>query len=172
MSDAQRRSLRTLIQGLLGTTGIVALWQVFAPEDWRLSGEQVAVLGPFLTMFATFVMNWLEDHGAIPSLLKAPASPGPVPLGTPVSEVVEYHPPADAPPGGRARPRQGPSEFEPSYDAEPEPPPAPTPTAEPAQENTGWGGPGMDQAEPRRPQAPRPPAAGMADAPPAPPKVG
>lgn len=124
MSDAQKRALRTLIQGLVGTTGLVALWQVFAPEGWRLSAEQVAVLGPVLTMVASFAMNWLEDHAVIPAVMKPqPRQWDPEGAETPM-------------PGAEQNPLE------------------PVPTPEPAQENTGWGGPGMDYAEPRRPGAP------------------
>jgi peptidoglycan/LPS O-acetylase OafA/YrhL len=75
MTDAQRRALRTLLQALGGGV-LVALWQVFAPPEWRMSVEQVAALTALLTAVVSFAQNWLEDRAGLPAVLKAPASEG------------------------------------------------------------------------------------------------
>lgn len=76
MSDSLRRSIRTLLQAILGALGAGLLNVIFKGIDPAV----LAVIGVILTTVITQVQNALEDAGAIPALLKAPASDGDHPV--------------------------------------------------------------------------------------------
>ena len=77
MSDATRRGIHTLLDVLLAlvTAGLIEAYLV----DLDSTQQAALVLG--LTGAISAIKNGLEDRGAIPALLKAPASDGvdPVP---------------------------------------------------------------------------------------------
>lgn len=84
MSDATRRALRSLLQ--IGTVNaVIALLAVFEVIHW--TPVQVGAVNAVALPLVSFAQNWLEDKGAIPALIKSPASSGakPVPedAGTP-----------------------------------------------------------------------------------------
>lgn len=70
-SKANRRSLRTLVQFVLGggLTGLVAV----AADD--LSALATAFLFAACTVAVTWCQNYAEDHGIIPTILPAPPTP-------------------------------------------------------------------------------------------------
>lgn len=76
MSDAARRGIRTLLDALLAVlaAGVVDAYLL------NLDATQRATLVVALTGVISAVKNALEDRGAIPALLKAPASSGAHPL--------------------------------------------------------------------------------------------
>lgn len=59
MNDASRRATRTLLQALPGAF-LIQGWQVFAPPELRLNGEQAAWLIALLTALSSFVQNTIE----------------------------------------------------------------------------------------------------------------
>lgn len=87
MSDAIRRAVRTFFQSFIGvliSSGILSAIGEAGVVDWSaLKKVGVSALGAGIVAVLTFVQNWLEDDGAVPALLKAPASEGarPVPPG-------------------------------------------------------------------------------------------
>lgn len=76
MSDSLRRGLRTLLDALLAVlaAGVVDAYLL------NLDATQRATLVVALTGVISAVKNGLEDRGAIPALLKAPASSGAHPV--------------------------------------------------------------------------------------------
>jgi hypothetical protein len=107
--DWLRRAIRTAIQVfagvLLTALGAIAAGTFPDLEWWvaTLRAAGVAAVLALATSVLTGLQNALEDSDRIPSLLKSPASAGALPLGIPISEVVERHvslpePPDAAPP--------------------------------------------------------------------------
>lgn len=79
MTDAPRRGIRTVLQGLLALVlGIPATAAAFG-VDAATAGKIGAVCA-LVTGVVTVVMNELEDRDIIPALLKAPASDGANPI--------------------------------------------------------------------------------------------
>lgn len=70
MNDAARRATRTLLQSLPGAF-LVQGWQVFAPPDVRLNGEQAAWLIALLTALSSFIQNTVEAQVG-EAILKTP----------------------------------------------------------------------------------------------------
>jgi hypothetical protein len=70
MNDATRRATRTLLQSLPGAF-IVTGWNLFAPPDLRLNGEQAAWLIALLTALSSFVQNTIEAQVG-EAILKTP----------------------------------------------------------------------------------------------------
>jgi hypothetical protein len=66
MSDAQKRSLRTLVQALIGALG-AGLLNVLAGG---LDPQVLAVIAVVLTTVFTATLNALEDSGRVPTVLK------------------------------------------------------------------------------------------------------
>jgi hypothetical protein len=79
MPDALRRAIRTFAQVAVAAA-VLAAYNVFAPEHLRLSTEQQAAIIAVLTPLFSYLQNLAEDAGAIPALLKAPASDGAEPV--------------------------------------------------------------------------------------------
>lgn len=71
MSDATRRSLRTLFQ--IGTVTVIV--QALVAFDVPLTPPQQAALTAVLTVVFTFVQNILENSGAITTFGKEPQAP-------------------------------------------------------------------------------------------------
>ncbi len=90
LTDARRRSFRTLIQ-----VGIAA--GVAEPLDSRLdpTEETGLVLIPLFAWAVAYVQNWLEDRGLIPALLKAPPSPGLRPVPRDAAEFERHRKPGE-----------------------------------------------------------------------------
>lgn len=87
MSDPQRRSLRAFLQ--IGfVQALIQLWNAFAEVD--LTAEQVTAITIVVTPLLVLGQNMLEDVGAIPALVKAPASSGVHPLPA-VADELEDH---------------------------------------------------------------------------------
>ena len=65
MTDVQKRSLRTLLQAIIGAlgAGLLAAWDVM-PVAW------VPVVTVALTTVFTAIQNLLEETGAVPPLMK------------------------------------------------------------------------------------------------------
>lgn len=76
MSDATRRTIRTLLQ-FTAAGGLTALVNEMA--DGLSANWKVLVQG-FNLILITLSQNFLEDAGAIPSVLKSPASSGAHPI--------------------------------------------------------------------------------------------
>lgn len=76
MNDATRRALRTVLQ-LIASGALTAL--VAAIVDGMDTKSTAIVLATW-QVIVTFAQNALEDAGAIPALLKAPASSGENPV--------------------------------------------------------------------------------------------
>lgn len=77
MNDPIRRALRTLLQFIAGGGLTALITEVVAEiDDARL----VAVIMAASLLVVTYAQNELEDMGAIPALLKAPASHGQNPI--------------------------------------------------------------------------------------------
>lgn len=89
MSDATRRALRTALQSVIGALGAGVLNLVF-PD---INPGWLAVAAVVLTTGFTQLQNALEDSGAIPALLKAPASSGKDPIPDPEPEPVRKRTP-------------------------------------------------------------------------------
>ena len=85
MSDAIRRAVRTFLQSFIGvlvSTGILSAIGESGVVDWSgLKKAGLSALGAGVVALLTFIQNALEDEGAVPAILKAPASEGvhPVP---------------------------------------------------------------------------------------------
>lgn len=90
MSPALARSIRTLLQGLVAALGTVSLDKVFNGLDPQV----IASLQIVLTAVVSQVHNMLEDHGAVPVLLK----PAPVPENPPLTGDVAPIPEPPTPP--------------------------------------------------------------------------
>lgn len=88
LSDAQRRSTRSLLQVGLVQAGI-ALYNAFHAPPF--TSEQANAITLFLTPLVVFGQNWLEDNTSAPAILKAPASPGVNPTPEP-TRLLEQHP--------------------------------------------------------------------------------
>lgn len=90
MSDALRRGLRSFLQVFIGaflaTNGLAAIGQ-----DGAIDATDIALLTKAVVSAATagfvallvWAQNALEDKGAIPAVLKAPASSGVDPIPDP-----------------------------------------------------------------------------------------
>ena len=84
MSDAVRRAIRTYIDAWAGT--FLGLWAMsgLGGDDYMAGVSDLAVIGKItfaaaiaaIPALVSFIKNALEDNGAIPALLKAPASDG------------------------------------------------------------------------------------------------
>lgn len=74
--DSLRRAFRGLLQ-LIAGGGLAALFEE-ATGGWDGTAKAAAVVG--FTFLVTWAQNELEDMGAIPALLKAPASDGEHPV--------------------------------------------------------------------------------------------
>jgi len=59
MNDATRRGLRTLLQTLPGGF-LVTGYQLFAPPEYQLNGQQAAWVMALLTALSSFVQNTIE----------------------------------------------------------------------------------------------------------------
>ena len=82
MSDAIRRAIRTLLVLCVTASGAIpALAAAFNVPAGRVA-QVVAVFG-FVATLLTALLNHAEDAGAIPALLKAPASEGENPVPDP-----------------------------------------------------------------------------------------
>jgi hypothetical protein len=83
VNDATRRAIR----GLLQVATVEAFLRVLEAFGVPLSEDQHAALLVLASPLVAFAQNWLEDRGAIPALIKSPASSGVHPLpddaGTP-----------------------------------------------------------------------------------------
>jgi hypothetical protein len=95
MTDALRRAIRTFVQAFLGsiaTSGILSAAATEGVVDYSVLKKLAmsAAASGFVSLFS-FLQNLLEDKGAIPAILKAPASDGVDPIPDPqvVDEVVE-----------------------------------------------------------------------------------
>ena len=82
MTDALRRSLRTLAQALIALAAGVPTIAAAFDLDAVLVAKVGAVLA-VATAVITAAVNGLEDRGTIPALLKAPASDGADPVPDP-----------------------------------------------------------------------------------------
>ena len=79
MSDAIRRGLRTALWGIIAMAGVIPT----LAGSFGLDGGQVAKITAIFTAVTavlTAIINSLEDSGAIPAFLKAPASSGENPM--------------------------------------------------------------------------------------------
>ena len=75
MNDATRRTLRTLLQTVIGFVlagGLTEVVNAYA-DEWRIAGANRLLLAGALTIVVTFCQNWAEERGAIRPVLKAPA---------------------------------------------------------------------------------------------------
>lgn len=85
MSDAVRRAIRTFAQSFLGAfaaSGVLSAFAEAGVVDWTvLKKAGISALIAGIIALMSFIQNALEDSGAIPAPLKAPASEGvnPVP---------------------------------------------------------------------------------------------
>lgn len=59
MNDATRRGLRTLLQTLPGGF-LVTGWQLFAPPEYQLNGQQAAWVMALVTALSSFIQNTIE----------------------------------------------------------------------------------------------------------------
>jgi hypothetical protein len=104
MSDALRRALRTFIQAFVGNivaNGVLSAASAAGVVDWSLLTKMlISAAAAGMIALLTFTQNALEDHTALPALLKAPASEGVNPVPDPVPEV---HPAAPAKKATRVR---------------------------------------------------------------------
>lgn len=93
MNDALRRAIRTFVQAFLGSiisSGVLSSVATDGVVD--LSGIQkvgAAAFAAGLIALVSWAQNALEDGGAIPALLKAPASSGADPVPEPENFPVE-----------------------------------------------------------------------------------
>ena len=72
MTETTRRTLRTLLQTLVGFVLAGGLSEIVAAyaDEWRIAGADRLLLAGVLTILVTFAHNWAEEHGAIRPLLK------------------------------------------------------------------------------------------------------
>lgn len=84
MSDAVRRAIRTFVQAFTGsilTNGVLSAMATNGVVDWTLLEKAgVSALVAAVIALLTFLQNWAEDRGTIPSILKASASDGANPI--------------------------------------------------------------------------------------------
>lgn len=79
MSDAIRRGLRTFLWGVVALAGgVPALAAAFDLSASTVA--KVTAVFAVITAVVTAVINAAEDRGAIPAILKAPASEGENPV--------------------------------------------------------------------------------------------
>jgi hypothetical protein len=97
--DWLRRAIRTFLQvfctGMLASVSLVAAG-TWPGLEWWIAAARGALYSAGMALAVSVLtagQNVLEDKNVIPSMLKAPASPGPAPLGTPAHELVERHVP-------------------------------------------------------------------------------
>ena len=96
MNDALRRGVRTFLQAFVGFLVLFAIpalqdliRAVSSGEDYQFNfgfwqAIVVAAVASGLVALITWAQNELEDKGAIPALLKAPASSGADPVPDPL----------------------------------------------------------------------------------------
>lgn len=84
MSDALRRAIRTFVQSFFGAfiaSGVLSAMQTTGIVDWAVLQKAAVSAGTAgIIALLTWVINVLEDSGAVPSLLKSPASSGANPV--------------------------------------------------------------------------------------------
>lgn len=87
MTDALRRAIRTFVQTFLGsiaTSGVLSAAATEGVVDWSvLKKVLLAACASGFVSLVSYVQNLLEDKGAIPAILKAPASDGVDPIPEP-----------------------------------------------------------------------------------------
>ncbi len=66
MSDVQKRSIRTLVQAIIGALGAGLLNVLLGGLD----PQMLAVIAVVLTTAFTAILNALEESGRVPTLLK------------------------------------------------------------------------------------------------------
>lgn len=80
MPDSLRRAIRTFIQAFLGaiiSSGVLSAINESGVVDWSvLKKVLMSAAAAGVIALITFSINFLEDAGAIPSVLKARASSG------------------------------------------------------------------------------------------------
>lgn len=79
MSDATGRTLRTLLQTLVGFVvagGLTEIVHAYA-DQFRVVGANRLLLAAALTILVTFAQNVGEQRGWVPTLLKPPTPPAP-----------------------------------------------------------------------------------------------
>lgn len=80
MTDPVRRAIRTWVQSFFGAflgTGVLSMISAEGVVDWSvLVKAVVSAFAASLIALITLVMNLLEDHNAIPKLLKGPTEEG------------------------------------------------------------------------------------------------
>lgn len=77
MSDATGRTLRTLLQTLVGFVvagGLTEIVNAYA-DQFRVVGANRLLLAAALTILVTFAQNVGEQRGWVPTLLKPPTPP-------------------------------------------------------------------------------------------------
>lgn len=80
MNEATRRTLRTLLQAVVGFVvagGVTEIVDAYA-DQYRLAGANRLLLAGALTVLVTFAQNVGEQRGWIRPLLKAPPPTSPV----------------------------------------------------------------------------------------------
>lgn len=81
MNEAKRRTLRTLLQTIVGFVvagGLAEIVNAYA-DQIRVGGANRLLLAGLLTVVVTFLQNLSEQHGWVRPLLKAPeTTPAPV----------------------------------------------------------------------------------------------
>jgi hypothetical protein len=73
VSDATRRAIRGLVQ-ISFVSAIIIMLAAFEIISWNET--QTAAVMAVCTPIVSFIQNWLEDQGSIPSYGKSPASAG------------------------------------------------------------------------------------------------
>ena len=99
MNDATRRALRTLVQTIVAFVlagGLAEVVNAYA-DEWAIHGANRMLLTAALTVVVSWAQNAAEDRGALPALLKTPASSGAAPVPT-------IHRPTVSDPDGDGRP--------------------------------------------------------------------
>lgn len=79
MNEATRRTLRTLLQTVVGFVvagGVTEIVDAYA-DQYRLAGANRLLLAGALTVLVTFAQNIGEQRGWIRPLLKTPPPPSP-----------------------------------------------------------------------------------------------
>jgi len=87
MSDALRRGIRTFVQAFTGTIlfQLAAVMLDISQGNWVpdldfLKRLALSAMISGVVSIVSFLQNWAEDSGAVPSVLKATASPGADPV--------------------------------------------------------------------------------------------
>lgn len=78
MPDSMRRSLRTLVQVVLGQVaagGLTSIWNDYLSRH-QIDPTITLIVGFILAALISYAQNELEDQGKIPAVLKAQASSG------------------------------------------------------------------------------------------------